>query len=43
MIQSVWTRGTAEGDALQRVFDAFTEQTGVAVRWLDTGQSVSDV
>ncbi|SEE64540.1 ABC transporter substrate-binding protein [Ruania alba] len=43
VVQTVWTRGTNEGDALQRVFDQFTEETGVSVRWLDTGESMSDV
>ncbi|BDZ42296.1 ABC transporter substrate-binding protein [Paraoerskovia sediminicola] len=42
-VQSLWTKGTAEGDALSKVIDQFTEETGTQVEWLDTGESLSDV
>ncbi|ROS79137.1 ABC transporter substrate-binding protein [Cellulomonas sp. PhB143] len=42
-VQSVWTKGTAEGDALSKVIDQFTDETGAKVEWLDTGESLSDV
>ncbi|MCG5217858.1 extracellular solute-binding protein [Streptosporangium sp. KLBMP 9127] len=43
VIQSLWTKGTAEGKALQLAIDRFSKDTGTKVRLIDTGESLADV
>ncbi|SDB85845.1 multiple sugar transport system substrate-binding protein [Sanguibacter gelidistatuariae] len=43
VVQSIWTKGTAEGDALAKMIKEFTAETGTKVTWLDTGESLADV